>query len=276
MAGESGQSSYNINNDPSAQRVAQDQNQQQPHRPEPNTFLEAVSEIQQLSVVEQKAREQVDQGYFTISQRYNYFKIGLKTGLLESFVLMLLFPLLIHIIPASLVYFSSITISKTTMFAMDAISYGSLIIVTLIFLSLIRYYAGPLSRHSISWLFFGRTFSLFAKSILTYFVYGWVFTISYTEPKWILIASDWAAFSTNGITYFLWLVGALEKQANTITGVQFYYFYYQLIAPIIITMSKTVIMSFVVAGALPLAAIVIKKYFTLNKEDAETKKFENY
>lgn len=261
------------NHEINTQQVVQND---QPYKQEPKTFFEAVSEIQQLSVVEQKAREQVDKGYFTLSQRYNYFMIGLKTGVIESLVLMLMFPLLIHIVPASLAYFSSIKISRTALYAMDMVSYSFLSVITIIFLALIRFYVGPLSRASISWLFYGRTFSLMIKAVITYYVYYWIFTASYTKPSWILIGSDWMAFIVNGVTNGLWIIGALEKQAQTINGLQFYYFYYQLIAPILMDMSKTVVMSFVVAGALPLIAIILKKVFTLNKIDAENKKFEEY
>lgn len=261
------------NHDVNAQQVVQND---QPYKAEPHTFFEAVSEIQQLSVVEQKAREQVDQGYFTLSQRYNYFMIGLKTGMIESVVLMVFFPLLIHIIPASLVYFSGITISKITLYILDMISYSFLSIVTIIFLSLIRFYVGPLSRKSIAWLFYGRTFSLLIKSVITYFVYAFIFSTSYTNPKIIYTASDWVAFIINGINSGMWLAGAIDRHANDITGMQFYYFYYQLIAPILMDMSKTVIMSFAVAGALPLVSILMKQYLTLNKSDAENKKFEEY
>lgn len=261
------------NHDVSNQQVVQND---QPYHREPSTFFEAVSEIQQLSVVEQKAREQVDQGYFTLSQRYNYFLIGMKTGLIESFVLMMAFPLLIHIVPASLVYFSGIHISRTALIIMDLISYSLLAVVTIIFLSLIRFYVGPLSRYSIFWLFMGRTFSLVLKSAITYMAYGWLYQISYSKPTWIYSASDWVAFAVNGLTSLFWVVGIIEQKAQAITGLQFYYFYYQLIAPIVVDMSKTVIMSFAVAGALPLVAILMKRYFTLNKEDSEQRKFENY
>jgi hypothetical protein len=60
------------NHDINSQRVVQSDSK--PYKAEPTSFFEAVSEIQQLSVVEQKARKQVDQGYFTLSQRYNYFE----------------------------------------------------------------------------------------------------------------------------------------------------------------------------------------------------------
>jgi hypothetical protein len=262
------------NHDVSNQQVVQAG--EQPYHREPSSFFEAVSEIQQLSVVEQKAREQVDQGYFTLSQRYNYFKIGMKTGLIESFILMMAFPLLIHIVPASLVYFSNIKISKTALLVMDAISYGFLAVVTIIFLSLIRFYVGPLSRYSIFWLFIGRTFSLVLKSIITFLLYGWIFQISYSKPMWVYVASDWIAFAVNGLTSLFWLLGIIEQKAVAISGMQFYYFYYQLIAPIVVDMSKTVIMSFLVAGALPLASIMIKRFLTLNKQESEERKFENY
>ncbi len=59
----------------------------------PKGLLDAISEIQQLKVIESGGNN-IDSDFFSIQQRLDYYKVGSRSGMKEAVFMFLLFPIL--------------------------------------------------------------------------------------------------------------------------------------------------------------------------------------
>jgi len=242
---------------------------------EPKSLLDAISEIQQLAVIEKKAQNQIDPHYFTLKQQIEFFVIGLKTGVIEGAFFMFAFPILLVVTPAFVMYFYEYKFSDSTVIIFNFIGYVSLLFVTVVTLSLARHYnAGNLTRKAIDSFFFGRGSALIIKAIVSLFLFKWLYNISLYKPSIIYEICgyfDIFTFGINGISQFF---GAKFTNSN-FTQKEYYIFFYKVLAPILSKTGFEMFTSLLIAGLSPYLAVI---YLRLrgDKGEKNKKKLDKY
>ncbi len=146
---------------------------------QPTTLLGAISGIQQFYVIESKGQT-IPPEFLTIEGTLNYFKIGLKSGFNEGFLLILLFPVFRF-------YLFPFVFEKADIFThiiFGAIPYMIVVINTGLCCYISSYYIGNITRKSINSLFSGRGVSLIAKAFIVYVFYTFVDRLGTPEYIW--------------------------------------------------------------------------------------------
>jgi len=147
----------------------------------PKNLLNAISEVQQFYVIESKGQN-IPAEFLTLERSIDFFKIGLKSGFHEGFVLVLLFPVfhfyLFPFVFKQLDFFSH--------FIFGSIPYLVLLVNTAMCCYISRYYVGNITRKAINSLLVGRAMSLLLKAFLLYVVYLVLYRISTPDNIWKL------------------------------------------------------------------------------------------
>ncbi len=147
----------------------------------PKNLLNAISEVQQFYVIESKGQN-IPPEFLTLERSLDFFKIGLKSGFHEGFVLVLLFPVfhfyLFPFVFKQLDFFSH--------FIFGSIPYLVLLVNTAMCCYISRYYVGNITRKAINSLLLGRAMSLLLKAFLLYVVYLVLYRISTPDNIWKL------------------------------------------------------------------------------------------
>ena len=147
----------------------------------PKNLLSAISEIQQFFVIESKGQN-IPPEFLTLERSIDFFKIGLKSGFHEGFVLVLLFPVFhFYLFPF---VFKQLDIFSHFIFS--GIPYLVLLVNTAMCCYISRYYVGNITRKAINSLLVGRAMSLLLKAFLLYVVYLVLYRISAPENIWKL------------------------------------------------------------------------------------------
>lgn len=145
----------------------------------PTNLLSAISEVQQFFVIESKGQN-IPGEFLTLERTLDFFKIGLKSGFHEGFMLVLLFPVfhfyLFPFVFKKLDFFSH--------FVFGSIPYLVLLVNTAMCCYISRYYVGNITRKAINSLLMGRAMSLLLKAFLIYVVYFVLYRISTPENIW--------------------------------------------------------------------------------------------
>ena len=71
----------------------------------PKGMLQAISEIQSLSVVESGGDNEIDKNFLSIQQRIDFMNVGMRAGLMEIIWLFILFPIFGWFLPSFLTFF---------------------------------------------------------------------------------------------------------------------------------------------------------------------------
>lgn len=162
----------------------------------PKNLLNAISEVQQFYVIESKGQN-IPAEFLILERTLDFFKIGLKSGFHEGFVLVLLFPVfhfyLFPFVFKQLDWFSHLIFGS--------IPYLVLLVNTAMCCYISRYYVGNITRKAINSLLVGRAMSLLIKAFLLYVVYLVLFRISTPENIWKL-AQQFGAKAQNIYTGF--------------------------------------------------------------------------
>ena len=131
-------------------------------------IFNVLSEIQRYYVIEERS-EEIPKEYFTIEQILEYFKIGFKSGLMESFIFVTLVPILQIIYPSFKFYFLDSNITDNEILFFKIISYTPIILTTLFVIYIGKYYQGYITMSAIFSLMNVRSFSFIVNGIFFYF-----------------------------------------------------------------------------------------------------------
>jgi len=147
-----------------------------------SNLLNAISEIQQFYVIESKGQN-IPAEFLTLDRTLDFFKIGIKSGFHEGFVLILLFPVF-HF------YLFPFVFHRLDMFSnilFGAIPYLVLLVNTGMCTYISRYYVGNITRKAINSLLLDRAVSLLVKAFLIYVLYLLLYRLSTPENIWKLV-----------------------------------------------------------------------------------------
>lgn len=225
-------------------------------------ILNALSEIQRYHVIEERS-EEIPKEYFTIEQIWDYFKIGFKTGILETFLFYTLLPFLQIVYPSYKYYFLGAELTSNEKLLFDVFSYSSMVITTIFMLYISKYYRGKLTRRAIFALMNGRSLSFLLKGVAIYYLFQWITQKSIENPRAVYSWADWT----------LWLFQWFKTGVNT---QQIYIFYYQFVIPALNDAAITILISMGIFAAFPYFTIFYKGIMQRIKKDNIKVKYENY
>lgn len=245
-------------------------------RSEDKGLFDIIAEIQQMSVIERKAQNEINPEYFTLKQQIEFFKVGFKTGIVEGVFFMFAFPVLLVIIPAFMIYFYGTKFSSLTLFMLNFGGFLSITIVTLLTLNLTRYYsAGKLTRKATDALFIGRGSALIAKALISYWLFYYLYRVSVLSPKTIWEICKYSDILTVGVKTVAAVFGATDIVNQNFSQSNYFDFFYVAIVPILGKTGLDMLLSLLIAGALPFLAI---GYLRIRGDRgvANQKRFEEY
>jgi hypothetical protein len=241
----------------------------------PKNIFDIISEIQQLSVLESKAQNQIHKDFFTFRQRIDFFFVSFKTGIYEGIFFMFFFPVLLTITPAFMMYFYNYTFSPLAIITLNFFSYFSLGIMTILLLSFSKYYnSGALTRVAIDFVFFGRGTALIIKAIISFYLFKYLYALAYAKPRLIYEACNFFDVFTYGLNFVLGLFGIFVDK-NNFSQIQYYNFFYSSLAPILKKTGNEMFWSLLAAGLSPYIAMIILRIYGTRGEKNQ-KKFDNY
>ena len=222
-----------------------------------------LSEIQRYYVIEERS-EEMPKEYFTIEQILEYFKVGFKSGLLESFIFVTLVPFLQIIYPSFKFYFLNSEVTENEIFIFDAISYTPIALSTLFMLYISKYYKGPITRRSIFALMNGRSLSFILKGILFYFLIQWFVGYSLKNPSILYVMAD----------YTSWIVEIFTDTNASTEGL--YKYYYAYVIPALSDTALQIVWTMMFFAVLPYFTIFFKSYAYRSKKQKIKEEYENY
>ncbi len=150
----------------------------------PATLLNSISEIQQFYVIESKGQD-IPHEFLTLERTLDFFRIGLKSGFNEGFILVLLFPVFRF-------YLFPFVLQKLDLFThllFGSIPYMVLLINTIMCCYISHYYVGNITRKAINSLLSGRATSLLIKALLLYIFYTLLARLSTPANIWKIAAT---------------------------------------------------------------------------------------
>jgi hypothetical protein len=230
----------------------------------PTSLLSALSTIQRYYVIESRSPEDLPREYFTFQQVWDFFKVGFKSGFVESFVLVTLLPLLQIIYPSFKLFFFNKKLNFYENIILQSISFLPIFVTTLFLIYLSKYYKGSITKKAIYSLFIGRSFAFIIKGIIVYFLLSYLYEISYIKPNYVYSILDFFRFIFN---IFL----PYEVNINVI-----YEYYYKFIAPAINQTSMEILGTMFLLGLLPFLTIFLKGLKNKKKQLNAIEEYENY
>ena len=222
-----------------------------------------LSEIQRYYVIEERT-EELPKEYFTIEQILEYFKVGFKSGLLESFIFVTLVPFLQIIYPSFKFYFLNSEVTDNVILILDLISYTPIVLSTLFMLYIGKYYQGPITRRSIFTLMNGRSFSFILKGILFYFFVQWFVGFSLENPYILYVIAD----------YTSWVVDIFADINASTEGL--YKYYYSYVVPALRDTASNIVWTMMLFAISPYFIIFFKSYVIRVKKQKIKEEYENY
>lgn len=229
----------------------------------PKNIINAVSEIQRYHVIESRSDE-IPKEYFTIEQVLDFFKIGFKSGILESMIFVTIFPFLQTIYPSFKFYFLDSTMSEQEKLFFNIGSYLPILITTLFMVYLSKYYDGKLTRRAIFSLINGRSASFLLKGAGIYFLLKYIQSLSIKEPNFIY---SWIDFTKWVFNIFL-----SEKISDSLL----YGYYYKFIIPALGDTANEILFSMIIFALFPYLTVFYKGYMRKRDKYKMKMDYENY
>ncbi|SUX41091.1 hypothetical protein [Campylobacter upsaliensis] len=209
------------------------------------SLLSAISQIQRYYVIESRTDE-IPKEYFSIGQIWHFFKIGFKSGLVESMLFVSLMPLLQVVYPYFKNYFLQSPITKNEQLFFILLSYSPIVFSTIFMFYISRYYEGELTKRAIFSLLNGRSLSFIFKGVLFYALLQYAYFYSFKNPNSIYVLAHWTVGFFN-----------LFHDMNT---QQLYIFYFKYIIPTLQFVAKEILISMLVFAALPYLIVFYKGF----------------
>lgn len=212
---------------------------------EGTSLLSAISQIQRYHVIESRTDE-IPKEYFSIGQIWHFFKIGFKSGLIESMVFVSLMPILQVIYPYFKDYFLQSAITKNDQIFFILLSYAPIVFSTIFMFYISRYYEGELTKRAIFSLLNGRSLSFVIKGVVFYFLLQWAYFYSLKNPNSIYILAQWTVGIFN-----------LFYEMNSY---QLYVFYFKYLIPTLQFVAKEILISMLIFATLPYLIVFYKGF----------------
>lgn len=226
----------------------------------PKTILEAYSEIQQYHVFEKTQEKDIDKNFFTLSQVWDFFKAGFRSGFWESLIFVTFLPFFQTIYPSFKQYFLGAVYTNEERLALFAIAYLPILIVTIWLASLYRLYDGALTKKAIFSLLSGRSLAFLIKGLIIYYVFGYIYNMATYDPDYIYVF----------INDFKFIIDWLTPGEYTYKTKDLFNYFYLFIVPAIKSTASEATNSMLVLAIVPFLAVVSKGiYKTYKKQKSE-------
>jgi len=230
----------------------------------PTSLITALAEVQRTYVIEDKSTEDLPKEYFTIEQIFDFFKVGFRSGFIESFLFVTLFPFLQTIYPSVKLYFFNIKITQTEQLLLNSISYLPMLFMTVFLLFLSKYYVGALTRRALFALFSGRSMAFLIKGLIIYFLFNYLSKISYVNPN---VIYSWVDFTKWLFDIFL---------PFNISNQDLYIYYYKFITPALTQTAENILYTMLFFAILPYLTIFFKGMLMKKKHINSIRAYEEY
>jgi len=143
----------------------------------PKSLIDAISDIQQYSVMESKGASDIPSDYFTLRRKLAYMNIGFIYGLGDNVLLWLVSPFLYAVLYNYLPLFGRTHptfFDKLFTFVLSKYITVSLLSLMIYLLSRVK---GTLTKGCITSLVGGYSFALFIRAFVFLFFYRWLYAI---------------------------------------------------------------------------------------------------
>ncbi len=225
-------------------------------------IFNALSEIQRYHVIEERSDE-IPKEYFTIEQILDYFKIGFKSGMLESFIFSVILCIMQVIYPSYKFYFLGKEITQNEYMIFEITSYAPILISTVFMIYISKYYRGFLTRRAIFALMNGRSLSFLLKGIALFYLFKWLYTSSLDYPYRIYTMADWT-------------VNFLRIFDINLAAQHMYIYYYKYAIPALHDTSYYILYSMCLFAVLPYFTIFFKGYRDMVHKRKNKDTYEQY
>jgi hypothetical protein len=230
----------------------------------PTSLFGALGVIQRYFVIESRAAEDLADEYFTIEQSFDFIKVGFKSGFIESFIFLTLFPFFENIYPSIKLYFFGEKINQYEYWGLIVLSYISIVTTTIFLMWLSKYYRGNLTKKALFSLFTGRSISFVIKGVIVYYALIYLAKLSYTSPD---IVYEWVDFTKWLFDWFL---------SVPVTADDIYTYYYKLVIPALHQTATSILVTMIVMAMLPYLTIFLKGLINTKKKLDNQEAYEKY
>jgi len=227
-------------------------------------LFSALGIIQRYYTIEARSSEELASEYFTIEQTIDFIKVGFRSGFIESFLFLTLFPFLENIYPSIKLYFFGEKISTFEYYGLIAFSYASIVFTTIFLMILSKYYKGNLTKKALFSLFTGRSISFLIKGAIVYYALIYLAKVSYSNPS---VVYDWVDFTKWLFDWFL----PMQVSVDDI-----YTYYYKLVIPALHQTASSIFWSMLIMALLPYFTIFLKGLLNHKKRLDNQEMYEKY
>jgi hypothetical protein len=233
----------------------------------PRGIIDAVEEIQHLYVFESNADVDIPYDFFSFKQVLDFAWIGFRGAIVESLLFFLIFPIALTIYPAAKVYFMGVPPTIGDYILPFALSYSTILIMTIYVMSAARYYkGGTVTRKAIHSLFTGRSIAFVLKAFLGWWLLTLLYIGSYNRPDVVwdfmgICARFWNVFFVDGI--------AVDSEL-------LYTFYYVAVAPALKETAIDIFWTMLVIAAIPFCTLFAYGGYRYKRQRTNRKRFEKY
>jgi len=217
----------------------------------PKGIVDAISEIQQFHIFEKEQQKDINKNFFTIGQVFDFVNVGFKSGFMESFIFVTLLPFLQTIYPSYKMYFLGEVFTDDERIFWFLVSFVPMVIITIWLSSLTRLYDGAITKKAILSLLFGRMLAFTMKALVIWLIFGYIYTISTTNPEIIYKTMNWT-MSILDFTFY-------SEKVYQIKDI--WEFYYGYIVPALETTAIETAFYMGVFAIIPFVSVVIKGFF---------------
>lgn len=213
----------------------------------PKGLLDAISEIQQLKVIESGGNH-IDSDFFSIQQRLDYYKVGSRSGMKESVFMFLLFPIFGWIIPSYLNFFYGGSTGADTQLLLLVIAILPALSYIGLCMFLANLYRGQITKMAINALLTGRSMVMAMLGFFIFVVYYMLYQMSLTK-----------SVSHTVISIFF----AIGKATNPhLPKLRAYYelFYYQRVRPDFLDIAVSNLIILLLSALVPIFTLYLKYY----------------
>jgi hypothetical protein len=237
-----------------------------PQQSSAKNIIDAVSEIQHYHVFEMQQEGDINQNFFTLRQVFSFFKIGFKSGFVESLLFVLGVSVLQNLYPSFKVFFLKMPIYWYETLILFILSYVPIVVMTIWLSFLFRLYDGAITKKAIFSLLSGRSIAFLVKSILVYFLFKYLYDMALydTDSTYVMIS-----YINKGVTFLLMLDYAYKD-------IDLYVYYYNYVVPAIKDAAHYVSISMFIFATVPFFTVVGKGIYVKFKRDKGVIQYEQY
>ena len=232
----------------------------------PKSFIQAVSEIQHFYVMEKDSEEPIDKNFFALNQVLDFIKIGFRSGFIESFFFVIIFPFLQTIYPSFSYYFLHKEFTEIELFIFKYVSYIPLILITLYLIHLAKFNTLVITKKATLSLISGRSIAFLLKGIIVYSIF--------------IMLSDYVLHNKeevyNSIESIKGIFDHILPIEYTYKNEDLYIYFYKFIQPAINYTAVEVLISMIIFSLVPLVVILMRGWISDYKKIKSQILYEEY